>query len=402
MAVRDRTILENALNLDQVLQKQNEIENKINTIQNGVHFVGTYNTYAEMISTLVNPSDTSWVIIAEDETKSNARTQYIYSADTSEWIYAGGATSVNDATDSVKGVIRLAGDFNGGTANSPQLSTIITGGTYAFGNNTVTVDPKGRLVNIIAGSTSYEWSFASKPNTRTQEITVLTVPSYDVANATIQFFYNGLLISPNDYDRTNSTTITTHFTIRIDDDIFILNLKFIGKIDSSVIINDLALSDTTTYSSNKLNTDFAKLNDSIIPQQDATYNLGSSNFRINDLYIVNPPIVTSDPSNKRNIEVLQINALEFANNLESLQYNLLEGNRIHTGLSSTQLKSTLNEFGVDYAMYVKDADTGNEAIRYEELISILIKGLSQVTPWYKKIYYKIRKYFRRKAVVGNE
>jgi hypothetical protein len=53
-------------------------------------------------------------------------------------------------------------------------------------------------------------------------------------------------------------------------------------------------------------------------------------------------------------------------------------------------------------MYVKDVDSDEEAIRYEELISFLIQGMSQLTPWYKKILYKVKKYIRERKLKRNE
>jgi hypothetical protein len=400
MPVRDRTILDNTLSSDTLNQRISAVEEELSSVKSGVHFVGEFTTYALMASTLLTPQDSDWVFITSDETKGGIKTQYIYNSSISEWKYAGGATSVNDATDTVKGVLRLSGDLSG-TANNPQLSSVITGGTYAFGNNTVTVDSKGRLINIISGTTAYEWTFHSKPTVRSSATRTLTVPSYNTASAMLMFFYNGLLIpEPDNYTRLNSTTIVTNFIIGTDDDILILNTKFVGSINSSAIVNDLVLDTTTTYSSNKLNSDFAKLTSSIIPKNNILYDIGSAAYSYKDGYFYNSPIITSMRSKKKEIENNEL-GLEFVNNILSNTYKMIDGNRSHKGFIADSMKTTMDLFDVDFGVYIKD-ENGNEALRYEELIPIMWKAIQDLTPWYKKIYYKIKKHIRERKLKRNE
>lgn len=394
MPIRDRTISDNLANFDTINTEIAEISERVDNLENGVHFVGEYSTYAVMIATLTNPQDSDWVFITQDETYSNLRTQYIYN---NGWKYAGGQTNINDATNTIKGVIKLTGDLSG-TANNPQLSSIIDGGIYNFGNNIVTFDTKGRLINVDIGTSATEWTFKSLSETRTEKTNVFTVPTYNTDNAFLMFYYNGLLIPETDcYLRTNSTTITTKFDVNIDDDIIICNMRFIGKLSSNDIISDTTSDTTITYSSSYLNNNFARIDNNIIPKTTETYNIGSSTFKYDTIYLKTAPIVTSDSNFKNDIKPLEINALEFINNLETKQYKLNGGNRVHTGLLSNQLKDTLDNFNVDYAMYIKDLESGNEAIRYEELIPILIQAVKNNTSWYKKLYYKIKNAIRKRG-----
>ena len=85
MPIRDRTISDNLANFDTINTEIAEISERVDNLENGVHFVGEYSTYAVMIETLTNPQDSDWVFITQDETYSNSRTQYIYN---NGWKYA--------------------------------------------------------------------------------------------------------------------------------------------------------------------------------------------------------------------------------------------------------------------------------------------------------------------------
>ena len=173
MPIRDRTIMDNLLDIDTLNAQIAEISERVDNVESGVHFVGEFATYEEMITTLTNPQDSNWVFIAQDETHSNVRTQYIYN---NGWKYAGGQTSVNDATNLTKGVIKLSGDLSG-TANNPQLTPIISGGSYNFGNSIASFDTKGRLINVGIGTSATEWTFKSLRDIRS-EITNIFYCSY--------------------------------------------------------------------------------------------------------------------------------------------------------------------------------------------------------------------------------
>ena len=399
MPIINKTITQASLDLNSLNAQILELQNKIDSLDSTqLNKAKIYNNETERDLDNPNPTNDDWCYVTSSENTSYLGLVVLYKYSDS-WTVITSINYINDATTSSKGILQLSGDLTG-TASSPQLKSILVGGTYAFGNNTVTVNSKGLISNIINATASYEWIYYSNQTTNPRSIDTktLTVPSYNVASANILFFYNGSIIpEPNNFTRFSPTTITTAFTVKKTDDIMIINLKFIGSINSSAIMNDLAQDTTTTYSSNKLENDFAKLTSDIVPDTTDIYKIGDSTHKYSDIYLVNAPTVLSDPQHKRNIESLNINALEFVNSLESYQYQLLDsGKRTHTGLLTTQLKATLDSFGVDYAMYVKDFENNEEAIRYEELISVLIKAVSQNTPLYKKILYKIKKFIRER------
>lgn len=395
MAVRDRTILDNSINLDQINQDLSKLQSDVDTLSTGnKQSAKVFETELERDTELPNPEHGDWCYVLNSSVY-NATVQYIYNSEVPEWKYVGTITNVNDATTETKGIIKLAGDLSG-TASSPQLKSITTSGTYAFGNNTVTVDSKGRISNVITSTTAYEWVFNSKPDVRTLNVQTLTVPSYDIDNATLLFFYNGFLIPETDnYTRLNSTTLTTNFIIYPEDDITILNIKFIGKIDSSIIINDSVIDTETTYSSNKLESDFAKINDDIIPTLSKTFDVGSAEYSYKDGYFYNSPIITSMRSKKKDIANNQF-GLEFVNAMLPRTYKMQDGVRMHSGFVADEIKSAMDLFGVDFGVYVKDKN-GNEALRYEELIPIMCKAIQDLTPWYKKLYYKIKRILKKKG-----
>ncbi|MDP4268265.1 MAG: hypothetical protein Q8880_12630 [Bacteroidota bacterium] len=124
------------------------IQSQINALLNGMKFIGEFATVSARDAAIASPIQGNWVIITADETKSSARTQYIY--DGSAWVYAGGVTNVNDASNTVKGIVKLAGDLDG-TADSPALKTI-SGVSGNYVNPNLTVDSKGRITAIITGS----------------------------------------------------------------------------------------------------------------------------------------------------------------------------------------------------------------------------------------------------------
>ncbi|MGM0758058.1 hypothetical protein [Bacillus zhangzhouensis] len=126
------------------------IQDQINGITTGVQFKGEFDTYSAAMQAFPSPQRGYWIFIKSDSNHSGSKTQYIYSGDI--WVYAGGASSINDATSTVKGGITLNGDLTG-TASLPQLvKNGVEAGTYL--NPTITVDEKGRVSSIANGQTT--------------------------------------------------------------------------------------------------------------------------------------------------------------------------------------------------------------------------------------------------------
>ena len=129
---------------------RSNIQNQIDALTNGVNFKGEYATFAAMQAAITSPKHGDWVYIVADETKNNqGNTQYVH--DGSNWIYGGGRTTVNDATDSVKGIIQLAGDLAGNAA-APELKNIITAQSATY-IKAISVDAKGRVTSITEDDT---------------------------------------------------------------------------------------------------------------------------------------------------------------------------------------------------------------------------------------------------------
>ncbi|WP_297419501.1 tail fiber domain-containing protein [Clostridium sp.] len=350
------------------------------TISSGVIPKGDYNTYADMLSALPNPSNGWIVIIKDDETKQNAQnTMYMYY--NGEWYYMGSVDTVNDASTSVKGILKLDGDLTG-TADTPQLTNVLSNaGIYNIANNSLTFDNKGRCIAINV-STSYEWTFISKANERTLVTNTFTVPNYDIQNSQIWFIWNGNFLIENEYwTRINSTTINTLFDVQISDDVEIINIKNFGSLNISNIMNDNAISTSTTYSSSKINNTYVNINNNIIPLIDNVNNIGSGSYRYNTAYFGTSPIVGSDKRIKRNIEECDL-GLNFINSIKPKKYQLIDGKRMHYGLIADQVKEVLNE--KDFAGYIKSNDNEEKLqfLRYEEFISPIIKSIQELDKKY--------------------
>lgn len=133
--------------INSLLGVTGNIQDQINGITTGVQFKGEFDTYSAAMQAFPSPQRGYWIFIKSDSNHSGSKTQYIYSGDV--WVYAGGASSINDATSTVKGGIILSGDLTG-TASLPQLAKNgVEAGTYL--NPTVTVDEKGRVSSIANG-----------------------------------------------------------------------------------------------------------------------------------------------------------------------------------------------------------------------------------------------------------
>ena len=128
------------------------IQQQINSISSGMLFKGEFDTFAQMTSTLATPEKGWLVYILKDEKTNQENVQYVH--DGNDWVYGGGRTVVNEASDTIKGTILLAGDLTG-TASSPQLKDVITASTVGYVKG-LEVDSKGRILSITEDSTLAE------------------------------------------------------------------------------------------------------------------------------------------------------------------------------------------------------------------------------------------------------
>ena len=135
--------------LNYLIGARNNIQSQIDALIAGVNFKGEFSSFVDMQSNITTPEKGDWVYILVDETKDQSNTQYVY--DSSNWVYGGGKSSINDAKSDIKGIIQLAGDLTG-TASSPQLIEVGTAKTIGYVKN-ITIDKNGRVRNIIEDDT---------------------------------------------------------------------------------------------------------------------------------------------------------------------------------------------------------------------------------------------------------
>jgi hypothetical protein len=101
-----------------------------------------------------------------------------------------------------------------------------------------------------------------------------------------------------------------------------------------------------------------------------------------NIYLNSAATVISDERTKENILVSDL-GLDFINKLNPVKYNKIDGNRTHYGLIAQQVKSVLDEASIeDFGGWVisdiNDPE-GQQALRYEEFISPLIKAVQELT-----------------------
>jgi hypothetical protein len=128
-----------------VLQLFSDLQQQLDALNTGLNWKGSSPTRGEL-ETLYPSPENNWTIIVDvDETHEFIKTFYKYDETIADWIYLG-PFSVNDATSSTKGAIRLGGDFEG-NAMFPILKLIgVTPGRYLLA--TPTIDAKGRTIAI--------------------------------------------------------------------------------------------------------------------------------------------------------------------------------------------------------------------------------------------------------------
>ena len=101
-----------------------------------------------------------------------------------------------------------------------------------------------------------------------------------------------------------------------------------------------------------------------------------------NIYLNTAATVISDERTKENVAASDL-GLSFINNLSPVKYNKIDGDRTHYGLIAQQVKSVLDEaniadFGGWVISDVNDPE-GQQALRYEEFISPLIKAVQELT-----------------------
>jgi len=113
----------------------------------------------------------------------------------------------------------------------------------------------------------------------------------------------------------------------------------------------------------------------IIPTpDDATYDIGSLNFRYRDIYASNGNIETSDRNLKKDIQPIQ-GGLQTIMNLKPVSYKFKDGQsgRTHTGFISQDCKDLYIK---DWAGYIEN--NNKYGLRYTEFISLNTKAIQEL------------------------
>jgi hypothetical protein len=145
----------------------------------------------------------------------------------------------------------------------------------------------------------------------------------------------------------------------------------------------------------------------LVPTQDNAFTLGSNSLRWASIWAANGTIQTSDIKAKTDIQD-SILGLDFINKLSPKRYKMIEsgtltkgetesyvdedgttrerikegsqkqipGKRFHEGLIAQEVKETLDELGIDSALWVNSESS--QGLRYEELIAPLIKAVQEL------------------------
>lgn len=145
-----------------------------------------------------------------------------------------------------------------------------------------------------------------------------------------------------------------------------------------------------------------------IPVTDNTYNLGTLAARWMGITSATAVVVSSDMRLKTDIKESDL-GLSFINKLRPVSYKLIEGKkeivdgpnpsvktvagtRTHYGLIAQEVKSALDEAGVDDAAFWlltnKNDANSMQALRYEELIGPLIKAVQELSAKVKALEVK--------------
>ena len=141
----------------------------------------------------------------------------------------------------------------------------------------------------------------------------------------------------------------------------------------------------------------------VIPYVNSTYDLGSASIQWSQIYLVNNPIVSSDQNYKTDIVDSNL-GLDFVNALRPVSFKLThtdgrEGVRTHYGLIAQEVESVLGADASDTAIWTKETieaspevpadeylpgrpaveEHEKQGLRYEELISPMIKAIQELT-----------------------
>lgn len=127
----------------------------------------------------------------------------------------------------------------------------------------------------------------------------------------------------------------------------------------------------------------------ILPMVDNTYDLGSTLLRFNDVYAVNGIITVSDPSYKNSLRTLSFSSSDFINSINVYEgkFNNSRSNRFHIFFNSHEIKEYFKKHNLDYGITVED--NGIVALRYQEIIPILLQNVKELNCQVKELNNKV-------------
>ena len=126
------------------------------------------------------------------------------------------------------------------------------------------------------------------------------------------------------------------------------------------------------------------IQDNLLPYDNNSWNIGSTNLKWDTIYARVGTIQTSDRNEKKDIEVIDDKYSQLFDKLNPVTYKFNDGHRTHVGLIAQEVEQALTEVGIDsedFAGFVKDTKTdGSDSygLRYDEFISILIKEVQNL------------------------
>lgn len=121
----------------------------------------------------------------------------------------------------------------------------------------------------------------------------------------------------------------------------------------------------------------------ITPDTTATKNLGSAGLRWNNIYLSNPPDVSSDARLKKDVKTSDL-GLDFINSLRPVSWTWRDphrGTTQHYGVIAQETESAIAKAkGQDSRNIIvaHDEETDSYSVRYTELISPLIKAIQEI------------------------
>ena len=126
------------------------------------------------------------------------------------------------------------------------------------------------------------------------------------------------------------------------------------------------------------------IQDNLLPYDNNSFNIGSTNLKWDTIYARVGTIQTSDRNEKKYIEAIDDKYSQLFDKLNPVTYKFNDGHRTHVGLIAQEVEQALTEVGIDsedFAGFVKDTKTDGSnsyGLRYDEFISILIKEVQSL------------------------